>query len=225
MSRFCDTYGHELSQQTCLADLMLILRRTSFLRSHFERHCFLLEDEVDVSRRADRRSGVLITNVRSVISIGLILTLKCPDRKVWLTRTTKGRCNSATASTLHEVCGFRWNDIVESLGVSDRTLRRRRHEFGMRVEGREFSLLSDAGLDDIVRNIRAVTPEAGLLMVQGSLRQQGLMVQRVRVMHSLRRVDPVTSAIRNARRIIRRSYNVPSPNSLWWAIDNFDNNR
>ena len=77
------------------------------------------------------------------------------------------------------MCGFRWNDIAETLGVSDRTLRRRRHEFGMRVEGREFSLLSDAELDDIVRNIRAVTPEAGLLMVQGSLRQQGLMVQRV----------------------------------------------
>ena len=55
----------------------------------------------------------------------------------------------------------------------------------MRVEGRESSLLSDAELDDIVRNIRAVAPEAGLLMVQRSRRQQGLMVQRVRVMHSL----------------------------------------
>ena len=62
--------------------------------------------------------------------------------------------------------------------------RRRRHKYGMRVEGREFSSPSDAELDDIVRNIRAVTPEAGLLMVQGSLRQQGLMVQRVRSMHS-----------------------------------------
>ena len=72
----------------------------------------------------------------------------------------------------------------------------------MRVEGREFSSLSDAELDDIVRNIRAVTPEVGLLMVQGSLRQQGLMVQRVCVMHSLRRVDPMTSALRNTRRII-----------------------
>ena len=57
ISRFCETYGHELSQQTCLADVTLILRRTSFLRSHVERHCFLLEDEVDVSRRADRRSA------------------------------------------------------------------------------------------------------------------------------------------------------------------------
>ena len=85
----------------------------------------------------------------------------------------------------------------------------------MRVEGREFSSLSDAELDAIVRNIRAVTPEARLLMVQGGLRQQGLMVERVRVLHSLRRVDPVTSTLRKARIIIGRSYNVSSPNSLW----------
>lgn len=73
----------------------------------------------------------------------------------------------------------------------------------MRVEERESSPLQvlDAELDDIVRNIRAVTPEAGLLMVQGSLRQQGLMVQRV-CMYSLNRVDPRTSVLRNARRII-----------------------
>ena len=63
----------------------------------------------------------------------------------------------------------------------------------MRVEGREFSSLSDAELDDIA----AVTPKAGLLTVQGSLRQQGLMVQRVRVMHSLPRVDPVTLIYRD----------------------------
>ena len=195
ISRFCESYGHELSQQTCLADLTLILRRTSFLRSQFERHCFLLEDEVEVSRRADRRSA--------------------PTERYGLQGRPRVVVTQQQLQTLHGVCGFRWNDIAETLGVSDRTLRRRRHEFGMRVEGREFSLLSDAELDDIVRNIRAVTPEAGLLMVQGSLRQQGLMVQRVRVMHSLRRVDPVTSALRNARRIIRRSYNVPSPNSLW----------
>ena len=37
----------------------------------------------------------------------------------------------------------------------------------MSVEGGEFSSLSDTELDAIVRNIRAVTPEAGLLMVQG----------------------------------------------------------
>ena len=147
ISRFCESYDHELSQQTCLADLTLILRRTSFLRSQFERHCFLLEDEVEVSRRADRRSA--------------------PTERYGLQGRPRLVVTQQPLQTLHGVCGFRWNDIAETLGVSDRTLRRRRHEFGMRVEGREFSLLSDAELDDIVRNIRAVTPEAGLFDPSG----------------------------------------------------------
>ena len=101
------------------------------------------------------------------------------------------------------------------LCVSARTLRRRRHELGMLVEGRQFSELTDTQLDDLIRQALQVTPAAGLRMVQGYLRQRGLVVQRIRVLHALRRVDPVTSALRNARRIIRRVYNVPSPNSLW----------
>ena len=110
---------------------------------------------------------------------------------------------------------FCWNDIARILRVSDRTLRRRRHEFGMRVVGREFSNISDTEIDNLVRQVQEVTPSAGLRMVQGSLRERGLVVQRMRVLQSLRRVDPVTTTLRNARRIIRRSYNVPCPNSLW----------
>ena len=116
---------------------------------------------------------------------------------------------------LHNVGGFRWNDVARMLQVSSRTLRRRRHELGMRVEGREFSDISDIQLDNVVREVLQSTPSAGLRLVQGSLRQQSLVVQRLRVLHSLRRVDPVASTLRNARQIIRRKYNVKAPNSLW----------
>ena len=68
-------------------------------------------------------------------------------------------------------------------------MRRRRHEFGMRVVGREFSNISDTEIDNLVRQVQEVTPSAGLRMVQGSLRQRGLVVQRMRVLQSLRR-DP-----------------------------------
>ena len=57
----------------------------------------------------------------------------------------------------------------------------------MRVKGKKFSSPSAADLDAIITNICAVVP-----------RQQGLVVQRVSVLHSLRRVDPVMSALRNA---------------------------
>ncbi|CAB4029591.1 PREDICTED: uncharacterized protein LOC107351207 isoform X2 [Paramuricea clavata] len=93
--------------------------------------------------------------------------------------------------------------------------RRRRHELGMRVKGREFSDISDIQLHNVVREVLQSTPSAGLRLVQGSLRQQSLVVQRLRVLHSLRRVDPVASTLRNARQIIRRKYNVKAPNSLW----------
>ena len=39
--------------------------------------------------------------------------------------------------------GFSWSEIARTLGISDKTLHRRRHKLGMRVEGREYSNLSD----------------------------------------------------------------------------------
>ena len=47
--------------------------------------------------------------------------------------------------------GFRWSDVARILCVSARTLRRRRHELGMLVEGRQFSELTDTQLDDLIR--------------------------------------------------------------------------
>ena len=140
------------------------------------------------------------------------------DSSSWTIRVTRSSSLAISREqldALHRDCGFCWNDIARILRVSNRTLRRRRHEFGMRVVGREFSNISDTEIDNLVRQVQEVTPSAGLRMVQGSLRERGLVVQRMHVLLSLRRVDPVTTTLRNARRIIRRSYNVPCPNSLW----------
>lgn len=116
---------------------------------------------------------------------------------------------------MHLSARFCWNDVAHILNISSRTLRRRRHELGMHVEGREYSELTDGQLDNIVGEVLRSSPLAGLRLVQGSLSQQGLVVQRAGILSSLRRVDPVTSSLRNARQIIRRRYNVMSPNSLW----------
>ena len=35
--------------------------------------------------------------------------------------------------TLHNDAGFRWANIRRILGISDQTLRRQRHEFGLQV--------------------------------------------------------------------------------------------
>ena len=118
--------------------------------------------------------------------------------------------------TLHNDAGFRWADIGRILGISEITLRRRRHEFGLPVGvGEDFSDISNNDLDEYVREILEVTPSAGRRLVEGGLRQRGLRIQRYRIQESIRRVDPVVSTLRAAQQIIRRVYSVPCPNALW----------
>ena len=118
--------------------------------------------------------------------------------------------------TLHDDASFRWADIGRILGISERTLRRRRHEFGLPVGvGEDFSDVSNDDLDEHVREILEVTPSAGQRLVEGGLRQRGLRIQRHRIQESIRRVDPVVITLRAAQQIIRRVYSVPCPNALW----------
>ena len=74
--------------------------------------------------------------------------------------------------TLHNNAGFRWADIRRILGILERTLHRRRHEFGLPVGVGEN--LSDVSNDDLVREILEVTPSAGQRLAVGGLRQRGL---------------------------------------------------
>ena len=88
--------------------------------------------------------------------------------------------------TLHSDAGFRWADIGRILGISERTLRRRRHEFGSPVGvGENFSDVSNDDLDKHVREILEVTPSAGQRLVEGGLRQRGLRIQRHHVQESI----------------------------------------
>ena len=126
ISRFCETYGHKLSQQTCLAALKYANSAPhKFFAIPFRKALFPTRtpDEVDVCRssRADGRSA--------------------PTETYGLQRRQRVVVTRQQHQTLHEVCGSRWTDIAETLDVSDRTLRWRRREFRMRVEEWEFSSL------------------------------------------------------------------------------------
>jgi len=52
-------------------------------------------------------------------------------------------------------------------------------------------------------------------MMCGYLRANGLVIQRDRVRHSMKRIDPLGSAARWGRGVTRRTYSVPTPNALW----------
>lgn len=106
-----------------------------------------------------------------------------------------------------------WNKISQLLGVSDKTLRRRRLNFLHSCP--TYSECSDDDLDSVLCEITREHPNAGERIVQGHLVSKGLLVKRWRIRASLKRIDPGRSERMYKRRIRRRSYSVPAPNSLW----------
>ena len=103
--------------------------------------------------------------------------------------------------------------IAQIFGVCDRTLRRKRQEFTARTEN--FSDISEADLCEVIESIRFLTPNIGQSRLLGALRCRGFRIQRWRVRHCLRKLDPVGTALRGHVAIYRRKYNVPYPNFLW----------
>lgn len=108
---------------------------------------------------------------------------------------------------------FTWAQIARLLNVSTRTLRRRRDELGIIDE--PFTDISDEQLRLAMELVRNVTPNIGQTRMMGALRSQGIRVQRYRVRHMLRVIDPLGTILRWNQAIYRRKYSVPRPNSLW----------
>lgn len=111
---------------------------------------------------------------------------------------------------------FSWRKIAQMLGVSERTVRRRRQEFDMAIgQSVNYSEIDDDELDIFVGQILHYSPESGERMVLGALKGYGVKVQRERVRQSIGRVDPVSRELRRRTAIHRRVYNVRTPNALW----------
>ena len=112
--------------------------------------------------------------------------------------------------------GMQWAAIAKCLGVSARTLSRRRIEFGIL----DYSEVNEEELDWNVRDILRLTPFSGETYVRGALRARGIYVQRWKIREALQRIDPVNRAIRRRYAIQRRLYNVKKPNHLWHIDSN-----
>lgn len=110
--------------------------------------------------------------------------------------------------------GFSWSKIAQLVGVSRRTIFNRRVQLNI-DDPREYSTLTDAGLDREVMSIKTSMPNIGVRLLHGSLLSRGIIVQQHRVRSSLHRVDPINTALRWASPISRRVYSVPCANSLW----------
>ncbi|XP_057692850.1 uncharacterized protein LOC130916270 isoform X1 [Corythoichthys intestinalis] len=106
--------------------------------------------------------------------------------------------------------------IAELFGVSVRTIRRRMASHGLKMSDL-YTTLGDEELDVMIGEIHRHNPRAGIRMIHGLLKSQGVQIQTYRVQNSLRRVDPEgTLARRLSMHVLkRRAYRVPAPNSLW----------
>lgn len=109
---------------------------------------------------------------------------------------------------------FTWSEIATLLNVSRMTIYRRRRDFNMLELSR--STLTYSQLKVLIRNWKLEMPTIGESLVIGRLHASGHYVQRDRVRHALRAVDPLNTALRSPHGLTRRQpYSVPAPNSLW----------
>ena len=102
------------------------------------------------------------------------------------------------------------------LQVSSRTVKRRLHDFGIKLSG-TFSVISDEGLDREVELILVQFPNSGYKKMRGYLTSNGYNIQEYRVRESMRRVDPEAVMLRTlqSRPVLRQKYKVAGPLSLW----------
>ena len=121
------------------------------------------------------------------------------DLDLWGGLPLRSQWNRAEQA-LREGVGFRWTDFARILGVSTRTLSCRRQGLGMSVgHDSNFCQISDAALDDLVREILTSAPQVRIGLICGALQSGGWRIQRHRIIAALQRLDPVMSALRQTR--------------------------
>ena len=89
---------------------------------------------------------------------------------------------------------FSWEKIAELLGISTKTLSRRRKEFQINDE-ESFLSLTDEELVTIMQEIMNVTPGIGQIRMLGALKSRGIRVQRWRVRFFMHQLDPTGTAL------------------------------
>ncbi|KAF8147913.1 hypothetical protein K438DRAFT_1867134, partial [Mycena galopus ATCC 62051] len=101
--------------------------------------------------------------------------------------------------------------LARAMGISRPTLLK--HMLQNNVY-HNFSKLSKAELDQLVKSFRNAKPDSGLRYLMGFLRRHGFRVQKRRVRASVRRVDGLGRILRQRRVIKRKNYAVARPHAI-----------
>lgn len=78
-----------------------------------------------------------------------------------------------------------------------------------------YTNISDADLDKLVADIKAVHPNDGERLMIGHLVSRNIFVPRARLRGAIHRVDPINTALRRSVTIRRRRYVCSGPNAVW----------
>ncbi|RVE62483.1 hypothetical protein OJAV_G00157510 [Oryzias javanicus] len=94
-------------------------------------------------------------------------------------------------------------------------------DFGLSVRQR-YSQISEEQLDQVIQQIKTELPTAGYRMVKGRLLSMGINMQWQKLTASMHRVDGlgILSRITGLGCIVRRTYSVRGPLSLWHVETN-----
>ena len=121
--------------------------------------------------------------------------------------------------------GFQYKSIIDFLTkrhgiiISERTLRNRLNEYGLRRRSPNFDMNAVRGVMQNLLNGPGNT--GGYRSMWHALRTQGLQVPRRVVEQLMRELDPEGCQSRRARRLRGRTYHVPGPNYCWHT-DGYD---
>ena len=67
----------------------------------------------------------------------------------------------------------------------------------------------------VVQGIKSEFPDIGELLLMGILHSRGVRCSCETLRTVIHDIDPISTALRWSAKIVRRSYCVPGPNSLW----------
>lgn len=103
--------------------------------------------------------------------------------------------------------------IASTLGVHRNSIKNYMKLY--KIVRQLFSEVSDPLLDSTIRRFKDFHPNAGIRYIRGFLLQQGIRIQRSRIVASLSRVDDIAKVVLRNKTIQRREYKSARPNALW----------
>ena len=139
----------------------------------------MLLNRTEDALSTDREYIMQLLEPRSVPRDGIVDNHSCD---LWRPRCNTEKEELNRLFDIYHSC----TNVASTLGVSERTLRRRTAEFGMTISDpsgprKAYTEISSNDLNTVVKEILDILPDAGETYVIGALRQRSIHVQRHRI--------------------------------------------